>query len=73
MAEIDRELCARCGDCVEACAFGALSNASDAVERDWDRCMGCGVCEVKCATGAVKLVRDEKKGPPLDVRALAPA
>jgi NAD-dependent dihydropyrimidine dehydrogenase PreA subunit len=71
VAQIDPELCTRCGDCVEACPFDALSNGDDAVQRDWDRCMGCGVCEVKCATGAVKLVRDEKKGAPLDVRALA--
>jgi Pyruvate/2-oxoacid:ferredoxin oxidoreductase delta subunit len=71
VAEIDAELCAQCGDCVEACAFRALSNAGGRVARSWERCMGCGVCEVKCATGAIRLVRDERKGVPLDVRAFA--
>jgi ferredoxin len=33
--------------------------------------MGCGACEVTCATGAITLARDERKGTPLDVRALA--
>jgi ferredoxin len=33
--------------------------------------MGCGACEVKCSTGAITLVRDGRKGVPLDVRALA--
>jgi NAD-dependent dihydropyrimidine dehydrogenase PreA subunit len=70
VAEIDPELCANCGDCVEACPFQALSDGEEVVKRDWDRCMGCGVCEVKCATGAVTLARDERKGIPLDVRAL---
>jgi MinD superfamily P-loop ATPase len=72
VAEINAELCASCGDCVETCAFSALSQTDDGpTVRDWDRCMGCGACEVKCSTGAVTLVRDERKGAPLDVRALA--
>jgi NAD-dependent dihydropyrimidine dehydrogenase PreA subunit len=72
VARIDPELCANCGDCVEACAFHALSEADGAVTQDWERCMGCGVCEVACSTGAIKLVRDERKGTPLDVRSLCP-
>ena len=71
VAEIDQDLCSRCWDCVEACPFKALSQDGDGLKRDWEHCMGCGVCEVKCATGAVTLTRDERKGVPLDVRALA--
>ena len=71
VAEIDAELCANCDDCVSACAFEALSKDGDGRKRDWERCMGCGVCEVKCQTGAITLVRDERKGVPLDVRAFA--
>lgn len=70
VAEIDSALCGLCGDCVAACPFDALSDGDSGISRDWDRCMGCGVCEVKCATGAVSLVRDERKGIPLDVRVL---
>jgi Pyruvate/2-oxoacid:ferredoxin oxidoreductase delta subunit len=32
--------------------------------------MGCGVCEAQCPNDALELVRDERKGVPLDVRAL---
>ena len=70
-AEIDPALCANCGDCVETCAFHAVTQTGEGVTRDWEKCMGCGACEAKCAAGAVRLVRDERKGEPLDVRALA--
>ncbi len=71
VAEVSQELCNQCGTCVEACPFNALSLNDSSVARNWEACMGCGVCEVKCATQAVSLVRDEKKGIPLDVRMLA--
>jgi ferredoxin len=70
VAEIDASLCANCGDCVEACPFGALSKNSGDIARDWTLCLGCGVCEVTCGTGAISLARDEPKGAPLDVRTL---
>jgi Pyruvate/2-oxoacid:ferredoxin oxidoreductase delta subunit len=71
VAEINAELCADCGDCVKACPFLALKRNGEGTQRDWDRCMGCGVCELACSTGAISLARDERKGIPLDVRALA--
>jgi ferredoxin len=37
---------------------------------DWEKCMGCGVCEGQCETGAITLVRDARKGIPLDVRVI---
>lgn len=37
---------------------------------DWDACMGCGACESQCPEECVDLVRDERKGMPLDVRLL---
>ena len=33
--------------------------------------MGCGVCLGRCPNEAMTLVRDERKGIPLDVRMLA--
>jgi ferredoxin len=71
VAALDRDLCNQCGACVDACPFNALSTNDAGVERNWDKCMGCGVCVEKCPTQAMSLVRDEKKGLPLDVRLLA--
>jgi NAD-dependent dihydropyrimidine dehydrogenase PreA subunit len=71
VAALDRELCNLCGACVDPCPFGALSMDDSTVERSWQLCMGCGVCVEKCPTQAMTLVRDEKKGIPLDVRLLA--
>jgi Pyruvate/2-oxoacid:ferredoxin oxidoreductase delta subunit len=71
VADIDRETCVACGECVQACPFGALAIEAGGVTRDRERCMGCGVCETRCAVDAISLVRDDSRGIPLDVRALA--
>ncbi len=66
VAQVDEGACIACGDCEEACPFGAVQvNGRAAVS--WARCMGCGVCEGRCETGAVRLVRDPRKGVPMDV------
>lgn len=71
VAMLDEARCNQCGDCVDACPFSAMAMNDGQVERSWERCLGCGVCEVKCSAGAIALARDERKGIPLDVRALA--
>ena len=68
-AQVHATLCEGCGACEKACPFQAIrTNGTAAVI--WDKCMGCGVCETKCAQGAITLARDEKKGVPMDVRAI---
>jgi ferredoxin len=72
VAEVDEGACIACGNCEEACPFGAISmNGSSCV--DWAKCMGCGVCVGQCDTEAISLVRDERKGIPLDVREIGTA
>jgi heterodisulfide reductase subunit A-like polyferredoxin len=69
VAEVDEGACIGCGDCATACPFDAVHVPYRAAVT-WERCMGCGVCEGQCATGAIHLVRDARKGEPLDVRAV---
>ncbi len=57
MAGVDADACIGCGDCVEDCAFGALSVPADRCEVDPGRCVGCGLCAQACPTGALKLER----------------
>jgi NAD-dependent dihydropyrimidine dehydrogenase PreA subunit len=70
VAHVEDEWCSGCGICVETCAFGALTLGSTAVRLNWSKCMGCGACEGRCPQGVISLVRDERKGIPLDVRQL---
>ncbi len=71
VAETDAALCKACGTCVAGCPFHARSLGDDRAIRDWDRCMGCGVCVGQCPNHALSLVRDERKGVPLDVDLLS--
>ncbi|NOZ30097.1 MAG: 4Fe-4S ferredoxin [Chloroflexi bacterium] len=70
VAQVDKALCAACGTCEEACPFEAIQVGESAIVS-WEACMGCGVCVGQCPNEAISLERDERKGEPLDVRALA--
>ncbi len=70
VAQVDEILCAACGTCEQACPFEAIEVEEMAIVN-WEACMGCGVCVGQCPNEAMSLVRDERKGEPLDVRALA--
>lgn len=73
VAQLDNDICTACGTCIDVCPFSALSENEICVAVDWERCMGCGICVELCPNEAISLVRDEKKGVPLDVRLLADA
>lgn len=70
VAGVDEMLCAACGICEEACPFGAIEVEETAIVG-WEVCIGYGVCAGQCPDEAMSLVRDERKGEPLDVRVLA--
>ena len=72
VAQVDDAFCAACATCEDACLFEAIRVNGSAVV-DWEACMGCGVCVGQCPNEAISLLRDERKGLPLDVRLLAQA
>ncbi len=51
----DSALCSACGDCVEACYFGArrLVDGELVVERE--ACYGCGLCLDACPAGCISM------------------
>lgn len=50
-AEIQSEICIKCGLCVEVCRFGAVSE--DFIV-DGIKCEGCGTCFYQCPAKAIK-------------------
>lgn len=51
---VDARVCAACGDCVEACAYGAIRVDEDlGVALKCDLCAGEPECAAMCPTGAV--------------------
>lgn len=69
VAKIEVSECIGCGNCEAICPFEAI-RVNSIAEVNWEKCMGCGVCVDQCDQHALSLVRDEKKGIPLDVRIL---
>jgi heterodisulfide reductase subunit A-like polyferredoxin len=69
VAKVDEALCTACATCEDICPFGAIHVNEKAVVK-WETCMGCGVCQGQCPGEAISLVRDERKGIPMDVRLL---
>ena len=66
---VDEARCMGCGDCLEACMFGALE-VDGCARVLGTRCVGCGVCVSACPEGALGLVRRENADqPPLDTAA----
>ena len=47
--------CTGCGQCVEACAFKALSVIDEKIARDDEKCMNCNSCLYVCSEGVFSL------------------
>jgi NAD-dependent dihydropyrimidine dehydrogenase PreA subunit len=61
--EIDEELCDGCGDCVTACAEGAIQLIDGKAKLISDSyCDGLGACLGDCPQGAITIVKREAEG-----------
>jgi len=70
VAVVNPDLCENCGLCIDYCQFDALIEMENNVTPNASLCMGCGVCVSKCNFNALTLVRDERKGEPLEILSL---
>ena len=60
--KIDEELCNGCGNCVVACAEGAIEIIDGVAKVIADKyCDGLGACLGECPTGALEVQRPEMK------------
>jgi len=69
IAQVNDKVCEACRACEDICPFEAI-RVNNTASVNWEACMGCGVCLGRCPNEAMTLVRDERKGIPLDVRML---
>jgi uncharacterized Fe-S center protein len=58
---IDLSKCTGCGQCVEACAFEALSLFEEKIRRDDEKCMNCNNCLYTCSEGVFSLPSQAKE------------
>jgi len=58
---IDLSKCTGCGQCVEACAFKALSLVEEKIVRDDEKCMDCNTCLYTCPEGVFSLPPQAKE------------
>jgi len=60
--EIDENLCNGCGQCITACAEGAIELVDSKAKLLSDRyCDGLGTCIGHCPVGAIKIIEKEAK------------
>jgi uncharacterized protein len=52
---VDISKCTGCGECVEVCAYKALSLLGEKMVRDEEKCMSCDFCSLRCPEGVFSL------------------
>lgn len=54
--QVNHELCAGCGICVEVCPVEAIQRVDDWAEIDQVLCTQCGACVDACPNGAITII-----------------
>jgi len=53
-SEVNKDLCAGCGLCVEACPYSAIELVDCKADVNSALCKGCGLCSATCRSGAIQ-------------------
>jgi ferredoxin len=55
VAQVAKDKCTGCGDCVEACPTEAIKLVEEKANVDEDNCADCGACTDACPNSAISL------------------
>ncbi|MCR8453629.1 MAG: CoB--CoM heterodisulfide reductase iron-sulfur subunit A family protein [Crenarchaeota archaeon] len=61
IARVNKELCSRCGVCVQLCPYHAIEMTPEGAKIIDAACEGCGTCAAACPSGAIILTNNEPK------------
>ncbi|MBN2033260.1 MAG: DUF362 domain-containing protein [Deltaproteobacteria bacterium] len=53
--KVTRKKCVACGECVEHCAYSAITIKDGKANIDATKCIGCGECILICSNGAINV------------------
>ncbi len=53
-AEVNREKCVGCGDCLPVCPYTAITRVDGKAQVNPALCKGCGTCVATCPSGAIE-------------------
>ena len=53
-AEVNRDKCVGCGDCIPVCPYTAIARVDGKAQINAALCKGCGTCVATCPSGAIE-------------------
>lgn len=69
--QVNQELCAGCGSCIDACSPGAIHLVNHVAEIDDDLCIACEACLENCPNGAIIVITSPSDHAPITIQPLS--